>query len=866
MVSNRDRRPKPPVLATWILQRFCKDDLVEEIVGDLEEYFLQYSKKYPMWRARLYYWFHVVSFLRPYSLKKSQKPNNWIMLISNLKFSVRYLSKHRTNTLLNITSLSVGIGCFIFISIYLKEEISFDTFHKDHERIHRVVIDFVNDGVRIPDATSPPALSVALKEKLPEVEFSTRLFPTWGSKYLVWTDPNSRFYEEEVLRVDPDFLHVFDFKIIDGNKDELLNDPSKVVLSERMVSKYFGDVNPIGKEIVFNRGQDQTYIVSGILENIPSNSHFSFDFLMPLHITSFNIDESWGWYNFYTYIKLKENTDQEVFEGKLQPLYDEYNVEEDESNIIYSQQLADIHLKSALKWELGSNNNMSNIRIFSAIGIFIVLISFINFLNLTIGNLIRRTKEVGVRISFGAKRGNLMSQFVIEILIVSMISVFIGILLAEVFLRSQADLFGREVELFTIENLTVITLLVGSIVLLSLCISILPALQFASLKKVNDLFRGKSSRLDIKKILLIAQFMISSIMLVGTVTVYQQLNFFRNTDKGFSMDQVLVVENASAIQNQGVLLNKLNEIPGVEEAGLSDGVIGKINWTFTVGYPNPFLMNYTVVTPSYFETMEIEFVEGRNFNEEIETDGQGLTMIINETALKAFGVEKEKIGESIVMDSENDSLVYGKILGVVRDFHFADFKSEIKPYAFFYREESKQNLTLRLNPVGLGNTIDQVEGIWNEMVMGVPFESYFLDQSFARLHASEERLSKVMLYLTILSIFISVIGMLSIVNIVIKNRLKEVAVRKVLGASVNNVVQLLTNNFLMLVILANLIGLPIAYFMIKEWLTGFAYRIELGPGLFIFSIGLTLVLVMITVGFRSFQAATTKLTDRLRDE
>ncbi|WP_436514577.1 ABC transporter permease [Ekhidna sp. To15] len=863
------RNHEPPKLGIRILRWFCKKDLFEEIEGDLYEYFQIYNRQHPGWKAKIFYWIHLFSFFRRYAVKNESNNSKYsIMLINHIKFALRYLKKHPSSTALNILSLSTGIACFLFIFLFIEGEFSFDKYHKDSDRIHRVAIDFMSNGQRIPDATTPPALAPAIKANFPEVEEATRIFPTWGGKFLMGVTSERQFYEQEVYRVDANFLKVFTYEALKGNPDEMLSDPSNIVLTESMASKYFGEEDPMGKEITLFNRNNQKKIVTGVINDVPFNSHFRFDFLIPLHFEDRNIDEMWGWYNYYTYVKLKEDTEVANFEEKLQPLYLSSNAGDSiNPNIAYSQPLTDIHLNSALKWELGSNNNMSNIRIFISIGMFILLISMINYLNLTVGHISQRNKEAGVRKTFGANRSTLVSQFVVEAITIILISLVIGTLLTELVVSKMDSLFGREISLLDTSNLTVV--LVLSLVTLGLGIlaGVYPALRFASMgdiKKIISHKRGKT--LDLKRILLVAQFAISTLMIVGTMVVYKQLNYFKNSDKGFNSDQVLIVENARSTANQQVLKDKLSNLPFVTSAGFSDGIVGDLNWTFTIGYPDQFLMNYAVVSPDYIETMEFEFLAGRNFDSSIETDATGMNFIVNESGMRELNVTLDQVGESIVVGNEGDSLIYGKIIGVIKDFHYSNFKSEIKPYSFFFREEDKNYMAIRMNSSNTLDNLEKLESEWNELAVGVPFESYFLDQSFSNLHKTEERLSRVMLALTGLSIFIAFVGMLAIVNIVVKSRLKEVAVRKALGATTEQVVSMFSKKFILLVVIANAIGLPLAYFAMRTWLSDFAYRTSIDFRLFVLAFVATSLMAFIIVGTRSFKAATDDLSQRLNDE
>ncbi len=863
-----DTTTRVPRLAQKVLRWYCNPLLAEEIEGDLEEYYLLHLEKYPAWRAKLTYWYYMLGFVRPYTFKKTQISNQWIMINNYLKFSVRYLSKHWPTSLFNIGSLSIGITCFLFIFIYLSGERSFDQHFEDAHLVRRVVKDFVFEGDRTPDATTPPALAPALLSDLPEVDLATRLFPPWGRKYLIGTNRDHQYFEEGVYRVDPAFLEIFSFTVVDGPKKALLVNPHEVVITQSTAAKYFGDTSPIGKELtVFNDG-NRKLIVSAVIEDVPLNSHFNFDFLIPLHFADRNIDEMWGWYNYYTYVKLQRGADHEAFEEKLQPLYLKYNPRDSvDANIFYSQALADIHLSSNLKWELGANGNMNNVRIFEAVGIFILLISLINYLNLTLAGLTKRTKEVSVRKSFGAQKANLIWQFAVEAIIVTTCSLIISAFLTEATLRQMEVFFGRPISLLDQPYLDTFLWLSIIVIATGIAIGLYPAFRFSrmgDLRSTNT--RNPQQGFDLKKGLLIVQFSISVIMIISTLIVYQQLVYFQEADMGFDMDQVLVVENAREVANQEVLISRINQLPFVESASLSNGVLGGINWTFTVGYPQGILMNYAAISPEYVETLDIKITTGRNFDRSIETDGQGMTMLVNEVGLEALNLSYEQVGQSVVLDSEEDSLIYGKVIGVVKDFHFTSFKSEIKPYAFFYREEPMTNLTVKLSTSNLSDNIRELEMIWNELSGGSPMESYFLDQSFQQLHENEERLAQVLLYLTVLSIFIAFTGMLGIVNLVIKDRLNEIAVRKVLGAHTGQLVGLLSKNFVILVFISNVIGIPIAYYVMDLWVSDFSYRIELTPLTFIIASTSTIILAIAITGIRSFQASNTHLTNYLREK
>ena len=862
---------KVPKLANRLLNWLCREELLEEIQGDLFEYYQTACNEGPRWKAILQYWYHVINFLRPFALKRiGQNSNIFIMYKSHFKFALRNILKHKASTGLNVVSLGVGIACFIFVAIYIQGELTYDKFHRDYDRIHRVAIDFVDaNGRRLPDATTPPALAPALKQTFPEVEASARLFPTWGTKFLLGVSEEKKFYEEDFLRTDSTFFDVFDFEILHGSAEGALDQPDQIVLTRSTALKYFGKENAIGETITHFANQNTIYKVSAIIEDVPVSSHFKFDFLA--RITSQNLETNWGWYNYYTYIKLVPGGDINSLEPKLQPFFESNLDPQEYYNIIYTQPLTDIHLRSDLKWELEANGNIDNIYIFSALGVFVLLISCLNYLNLSVAGSLKRFKEVGVRKVFGAHRKSLVGQFIAETLITLLIALVLGGILSEVLFRGLHDILGREVSLLQKENALVLLSISGIVVAVGVIAGIYPAIHLSSFKVANAVkgisARSGKSLLGLRKILLVVQFAISAFMIFGTIAVYQQLQHVKKLDKGFAMEQVLIIENATSAANQQTMKNELMKIADVLNAGISNGVVGSLNWTTALGYPDAFTMNYVVVDPDFVETMGFELTAGRNFSRETPTDQQGITIIVNETGLNELGLTHEDIGKSLPLASQNDSTTRnGTVIGVVKDFHFTNFKSEIKPFAFFYRDIPMGYLNVKINTANVGNTLRQIEAVWDEVSNGAPLEYFFLDQTFADLNNQESKLSNILLYLTLLALFIAVIGMFAIANMTIKDRRKEIAIRKVLGGSASGVSSLIVRKFLILVLTANVIAVPLAYYIMNNWLEGFAYRTSLGLMLFAVAIASTMLIAWITVGMQSFKAAVSNPVKSLRAE
>lgn len=865
------KKSSPPIWADRFLGWFCRGDLLEEIKGDLHElYEIDWADE-PVWKCQWYYWYHVLHFLRPFTLKRKRQNSNTVMITSYFKFAFRNMRKHRFSALVHVLSLGVGIACFLFIFIYLKQEVSYDKFHKDAGSIHRIAIDFITQtGDRIYDATTPPALAPALKSDFPEVVSSVRLFPNWGSKFLFDVE-GKKFYEEGFLRTDSTFFDIFTFKSIHGNLETALDAPDQMVLTESTAIKYFGRTDVVGGTVRMSDDDESiTYRISAVIEDVPANSHFKFTHLG--RITFENLTGNWGWYNYYTYIKLNEGTLMSEFEPALQPFYESKLEEAERYNIIYSQPLTDIHLKSHLKWELEANGDITSVYILTGLGIFILLISCLNYVNLTIAESLKRFKEVGVRKAFGAQKKSIIQQFIVETLMITLLSFAVGLLLTEALFIGLGDLLGREITLFVPDNLQVAGLLSLVVALLAVLAGYYPALHIAKFKAIlavrGVVNRSGKSALGLRQALLVIQFAISAFMIFGTITVNRQLKHIRNVDKGFDVDQVMIIENADAIANRDAFKTELLTKVGVKSGSPSSGVVGGLNWTTSVGYPNSLLMNYLAVDPDFMETLGLELVAGRNFEASRETDRQGFNMIVNETAFKELGLDLEKdVGRTIPMYRRSDStIVDGTILGVVKDFHFTDFKLEIKPFAFFYRERSMSYFSLKLDTQNIQETLSQIEEVWRSFSNDAPMEYFFLDQQFAEHHAEENRLSQIMRYLTLLAFFIAFIGMFSIANLTIKDKKKEIAIRKVLGASIAGITNLVTGKFLILVVISNAIAIPVSYYFMNEWLKGFAYRTDLSWETFLAAIGSTLVVAMGIVGVQSLKAALGNPITSLRQD
>lgn len=769
---------------------------------------------------------------------------------------------------MKVSSLSLGIASFIFIAVYIAEELSYDRFHPHAERIYRVPIDFVDsEGNRLPDATTPPALSPALKNNFDEIEATVRLFPGWGSKYLFSVNPETKFYEQNLLRVDSTFFDVFGFEFLQGDPNQALDMVNAVVLTEETALKYFGRSDVVGENITYHAQEDRPLIVTGVVKSLPANSHFHFDLLSRL--TFDGIDTNWGWYNYYTYIKLAPNVERAKFEAKLQPFFEDQIGEREFYNAIYLQPLTDIHLQSDLKWELGSNGSISNVRIFGALALFILIISSLNYLNLVVAASLKRHREVGIRKVFGAFRSSLTTQFLFETLITTGLAFILGILIAQLMLVNASDLLNRQMTLVNQEYWGLLALLGGASLLVGLLAGTYPALHMSSFKPalaVRGLINHSGASVSgLRRFLLVIQFCISALMILGTLVVHKQMDYMGSLDLGLDPEQVLILENADDIANQELLMAELGTLPGVEAVGVSSGIMGALNWTTNIGYPDRFLINYLVVDPGYLETMGFELIHGRNFQKDIETDQEGYTIVVNESAFRELGLDADDIGNAINILQDDTLTIEGKVIGVVKDFHFTDFRMEIKPFVFFYRSEPLDYVNVKVQSPDMFQTLNELEEVWDRFANGAPLEVLFQDETYAALMLSERRLSRIMLALSGLALFIAIMGMFAIANMTIRDRKREIAIRKVLGATATGVSTMVTSRFLMLVLLANLIAAPLGYLAMEYWLDDFVYRTTIDSWVLVVTALFTVIVAWITVGSQSLHAAISNPVKSLRE-
>ena len=803
------------------------------------------------------------------------------MMKNYLKIAFRNLMKNKVLSFINIFGLASGIACALLIILFIKDELSFDKFNKDPERIYRVVKDFVNeDGTRLPDATTPPALAPAMQKDIPEIESTVRIFSSWGRKFLVKYG-DKKFYEENVYRADSSIFTVFNFPFVKGNAANAFKQLKSVVFTKTAAKKYFGDDDPIGKMVDID--PMGPHLVSGVINDIPANSHFKFDFLISTRtIGGGNIDENWNFYNFYTYIKLKPNTSIASVEPKIKTLFKKY--QPDNKNIFYSQALTDIHLTSNLKWELRPNSDKIYIYVFGTIALFVIVIASINYVNLVTAKSSLRAKEVGVRKVVGASRQSLIRQFLTESVVTVFLASILAIGLAAIILPAFNHFTQKELSVFSGNMQLVWIMIAGFTLLIGFIAGLYPAFYLSGFRPafvLKGLNTSGNNTITLRKVLVVLQFVISVILIVGSLIINRQLNFMQSAKLGFNKEQVIVINNLERSTNSEAIKNALTQIPGVKKVTGSDGMIGGQNWTNSLslrGSENGQLINFLSVGNDFLDVLGINLKEGRGFSGQYPADtlNNGIaagplnqvigSIIINEKAVKDLGVPTPSIGQQLVWGTDADTTYYVNIVGVVKDFHFTSLRNEIKPFAFVKSNSRVNSLAVKIEAGDSHTTLAQMQNKWQSMFADRPLDYYFLDESIDKLYRSEKNFKDLFFYFTIIALIIACLGLFALAAFTAEQRKKEIGIRKVLGASISNVVTMLSKDFLKLVGIAAIIAFPVAWFIMNKWLQDFTYRITISWWVFVIGGMAAIIIALLTVSFQAIKAAISNPVKSLRTE
>ncbi len=789
-----------------------------------------------------------------------------IMIMNFLKIALRNLKKHKGFSFINIAGLSIGIACSVLVMIYVYDQISYDRFHENAERTYRIISKgFLLDS-EVSSTKNPYVLAKTLRDEYGDAIQVTQI----GSYNGIVKVDNMNLLNERIIAADDDFLKVFSFRMIKGDPDSALAEPFTIVLTESAATKYFGDVDPIGNQLQIG---SRNLIVTGLIKDVPHNSHIKFDVVVS--IQSKNDFDSLQWLNnrYDTYAALSENFTKKALKEKLDQLCEQH------INSVISawknsrlefglERLLDIHLHSHLNAPFGMNGKFEYVLIFGIIAIFILIIACVNYINLTTARFSSRSKEVGVRKVVGSVRPQLISQFLIESVLVCFLGTLIALLLVELLLPFLSDIAGKQLEINYFNNPYLIPGFGLLALFLGLFSGIYPAFYLSSFRPVSVLkgrLGSRTNKLFLRNGLVVFQFSISICLIISTLVIYRQLDLLQNKNLGFNKEQVLVVRNANLLGEQrGAFKNELKDYTNIQNVTGTSFIPGKAirHWAAKVERDKDFNFSILNCDHDFIETLDIELIKGRFFSKELSTDSSAI--VLNEEAAKIFGRE-DPIGK--VFNFRQRSF---EVIGVVKNFHFDSLYNEIDKMIMVLPVldlRYYENFILaKFNTVAVSETIDFVKSKWEEFAPNMPFEYSFLDEDYGRLYLSEQKTQKISFTFTFLAIFISSLGMLGLASYLTEQRAKEVGIRKVLGAGVSGLVYLFSKEFLMKVFIANLFAWPAAYFLMDFWLQDFAYRIHIGLDVFIFSALIALSLAWFSVGYHTIKTALANPVDSLRYE
>lgn len=800
--------------------------------------------------------------------------------------AIRNLLKHKSYFLINISGLAIGIASFIFISLYIINELSYDKFHSQSENIYRIHVRGQMMGQAMDMAVTATPMAQALLNEYPEVSQLTRVKESGA--WFIGRD-NKKFNEDGVLFADSTFFEVFDFKFLSGDKKTALVHPRSVVLTESYAKKYFGDENPLGQKLTVE--QDTIfYTVTGVMEDVPDHSHIQFDMMGSMSTYRHWLNNNqWVSHNNYTYVKLHDNVNVDAFEEKMQEMVYKYvgpQVEqflgttmeawESAGNSFgyYAMPLEDIYLYSNVDEELEANSDVSYIYIYSLIAIILLFIAVINFVNLATAQSSSRAKEVGIRKVVGSSKQRLISQFIFESIVVSSLATIIASLIVFLLTPNFNQLIGKEIAYTLTSSIWSIVVLAGLAIVIGVLAGFYPSFVLAAFQPVHVLKGTMSAGAKagwMRNLLVVIQFTAAIIIIIGTAVVYNQIDFMLNKNLGFDKEQIVVIRRSDVLRNNlETFKNDLLKNPNIKEVANALSIPGKDRYNnnahMTEENPDsPYLLYENRVSFGYAELMGLELVQGRFFSKDYPSDSNAV--VINESAVKTIGYT-ESLGKKFLDQDRDGNMRYMTVIGVVKDYHIESLHKRIEPVMLRLMPGNWEGyVTVKLsNTHNIRETLQFIETAWFDHSYNKPFQYFFFDDDYANLYNSESTTAQVFVVFAGLSIFIACLGLIGLVTYTASIRKKEIGIRKVLGASTGTLIKLLSNEIVKLIVISTLIAWPLAYFATDYWLQNFADRLSVSPWLYLLSTFVVVFIGSLAISFQTVKASMSNPVDSLRQE
>jgi len=836
------------------------------------------------------------------------------MLKNYLKITLRNFRKHKGLTFINVFGLALGLACCIVIMLFVRDEVSYDRYHEQREQIYRLAMEvkLLANGEGGPSAATPILWAPAMQRDYPEVANYARFVPTTDAKN-PWeiSYADKKFNESNLLYAEASAFEIFTWPLLQGDPKTALTQPNTIVISAAMAAKYFGAESPLGKTLIIDPKQRDdagkplraTYdvVVTGVVKNVPHNSHFTFDFLLPIanlnkifggDVTTGESINAWFWRGrtAHTYVLLQKNFDPAALAAKMLAFIDKYVGDALKSRgyayAPFFQPLTAIHLSGNFDGQLQPGREKKSLYIFALVAFFILLIACINFMNLATARSINRAREVGLRKVIGADRGQLIKQFLGESVILTFVALLLAVGLAEFLTPKFYTYVGKAPVAGSSFNIMIVLSLAGIGLLVGVLSGSYPAFFLSSFTLIKVLKGASSSApkgASVRKGLVVFQFAISAFLIIATLTVFNQLQFMRNQGLGFAKEHVVVIppQVGRALQTQfeafkSELLQNTHVVDVAASSGIPGSELGGDIYAVK-GAPAAegrgiaeFLVDYNFV-----EMFGLELVAGRNFSKAMTSDAgvrdpdgrlREVAVVVNEEAVRSFGLGSPAaaLGKQVVRDPRAIDFT-ATIIGVVKVFHFQSLRDQIRP-AVLAMIPDYAHVSVKIRPEDIPATIDFIKHTSRKFAPEIPFEYSFLDADFNALYRSEEKLTEVFMYVAFLAIFVACLGLFGLASFTAEQRTKEIGVRKVLGASLPNIVTLLSKDFTKLVFIASLVAMPVGYFVMNRWLENFAYRTAIGVGTFALTGALALAIAWLTISFQSIKAALANPVNALRYE
>ncbi len=818
-----------------------------------------------------------------HSSRRSEK--RIIMFKNHLKIAWRTLLKYKGLFVINIVGLAIGITASVIISLFVIHEFSYDRYNEKADEIVRVVLRGKVNGELIKEAVTPGPIANTLKHEFPEVLAATRLKSSGRPQI---TYQNTTFRDHRFAHVDPNFFEVFTLPLIKGDPRTALKELNTIIITQELATKYFGNENPLGKVLDFKESEEQ-YEVTGVINKVPDNSHFHFDAFGSMESVAHAKEPKWIESEYHNYLILDQRSDPKKIESKLPMIvkkymgpqikksmgmtYEEFNSENEIG--LFLQPLTDIHLRSDFSnvSNLESGGDIKTVYIFSAIAILILMIACINFVNLSTAAASKRAKEIGVKKVLGSSKRQLVIQFLMESVIVTLIAMVLAGLLTVITLPLFNELSGKTLLINQIITLKTVVFFLAFGIFISILAGSYPAFLLSSFKPIAALknkFTNTGNSKSLRSGLVVFQFIISAGLIIATLVVDQQMSFIQNKDIGYQKDQMLVLRDSWMLgNNERVFKEQLSKDPRVSSITMSGHIpAGPSNNHMTSIYPgqDSNAVRRTIVyniDDQYIPTMGMKLIAGRNFSKDFGSESRN--MIVNETSAKILGFTNDAVGKTVTMliNNEGETRKY-TIIGVVKDFHFNSLHQPIDQLIMLNDQSS--GLIIRAKTADMAGLIASAESIWNNFNSNEPFAYGLLDELYNQTYLKEQKMGIILKIFALLTIFVACLGLFGLITFTAEQRYKEIGIRKVLGSSVPQIIAMLSSDFLKLVFISFLIAFPLGFYAMNMWLEDFAYRTEIEWWIFVLAGLITIGIVFITIGWKSFRAASMNPVNSLRTE